>query len=100
MIIKTPKHQYFIGCRDDTDKFLDHGVGWMAFKKLYKLGGYLYCWKCGLPQGEFLPSSHPLFRKGQKMQCPLDDLVVTLLWFIRHDKPLWVIAFFVEPFLH
>jgi hypothetical protein len=64
----------------------------MAFKKLYKLGGYLYCWKCGLPQGEFLPSSYPLFRKGQKMQCQLDDLVVTLLWFIRHDKLLWVTA--------
>jgi hypothetical protein len=26
------------------------------------------------------------------MQCPLDDLVVTLLWFIRHDRPLWVTA--------
>jgi hypothetical protein len=92
MITKKPEHQYFIGCKDNTDKFLDYGVGWMAFKKLYKLGGYLYCWKCGLPQGQFLPSSHPSFQQGQKMQCPLDDLVVTLLWFIRHDRPLWVTA--------
>jgi hypothetical protein len=54
---------------------------------------------CGLPQGEFAPSSHPTFRKGEVINCPFDDLVAVLVWQIIHHDVTWKKAIQAFPAL-
>ena len=87
--IKTPAHQYFVSCMSKEDRFVSHALGWITFKKRFRFEQYRYCYKCGLPQGDFTPSTHPTFKAGTHINCPFDDLVVLLIWFIIHTEDIW-----------
>ena len=86
---KTKQHSYFLSCRSKSDHFIGHAIGWIdQCKKQLKIERYKYCHQCGLPQGDFMPSTHPSFKKGESMRCPFDDLVAVLLWHIIHDESI------------
>jgi hypothetical protein len=87
--VKTPAHQYFISCKSDEDSFVHHALGWIKLKKEFRFQRYQYCWKCGLPQGEFIPATHPTFKSGTIMHCPFDDLVALLIWYIINTEDVW-----------
>jgi len=74
----------FVTC-SPTRGFVSHATRWRDFKKQIHLDKYVSCWSCGLPQ-DHLPDGHRQMgsQQGQN-QCPYDDLVVHLIWFIRHD---------------
>jgi hypothetical protein len=92
-IKKTPEHIFFIACKEKEDRYVNHGVGWIDnLKRKFGFRKYQYCWTCGLPQGEFIPATHPPFKKGSIMQCPFEDLVAVILWFIIHDEDMWMKA--------
>ncbi|MDX6296070.1 MAG: hypothetical protein QOH50_5400, partial [Kribbellaceae bacterium] len=59
-------------------------TNWIAFKKLFQFPQYQNCFQCFLPQGDYLPPSHPAFRKNEmgRKPCPLEDFVVLLILFI------------------
>lgn len=86
---KTPGHQYFISCMSRDDGFLRHGFGWIQLKKQFLYEKYQYCWKCGLPQGEFSLTTHPVFRPRTILICPFNDLIVLLIWHIIHTEEIW-----------
>jgi len=92
MVKKTMDHRPFISCKEPQDGFLNHLIGWIAFKKMIKLKYGLYCWKCGLPQGKFLPYSHPSFKVQTPMRCPFEDFVILIIWHIRHNLSTWKLA--------
>lgn len=91
--ILEPRHKdrQWIRCRGPL------GSGYMEtmgldrpFKKKIKFPPYKFCWRCHLPQDEFMPPSHPAFVKGQKSKdCPYEDFVVFLVMFIRQEKEWW-----------
>jgi helicase-like protein len=87
--IKTTDHQYFIHCKSNEDGFVHHAIGWIQLKRKFQFEKYKYCWKCGLPQGEFNPATHPTFKSGTTLKCPFDDLVALLIWFIIHTEEVW-----------
>jgi hypothetical protein len=87
--IKTPDHQYFIHCKSKEDGFVKHAIGWIQLKRQFQFEKFKYCWKCGLPQGEFNPATHPSFKSGVILTCPFDDLVALLMWFIIHTDDVW-----------
>jgi hypothetical protein len=58
---------------------------------------FQYCWKCGLPQGDFTPVTHPVFKTGVVLDCPFDDLTALLMWHIIHTKDVWKKACTVFP---
>lgn len=92
-----PRHQPFIHCREQQQGFLDHALGWIAFKKKLHLPKYKYCYRCGTSQEtQYQPTVHPIFKPGERMECPIEDFVVLLIWYIRHDKVIWSKA--VEAF--
>jgi len=64
---------------------------WIAFKKLFHFEKYKFCFQCFLPQGDYLPPSHPMFQANRKDRkpCPLEDFVVLLLYFIRNEREWW-----------
>ena len=96
-IIKTPEHQYFIHCKSEEDKFIRHGFGWINMKRRFLYERFKYCWKCGLPQGEFTPATHPTFKPGVLLKCPFDDLVALLVWYIINTEVVWKMACSVFP---
>jgi hypothetical protein len=87
------EHKVFLSCREKGE-YVKHGYGWLDFKKkmVGKLKKYGYCHNCGLPQGKFLPSSHPGFLQGKVLQCPLNDFSALVLWHIYHDCETWRVA--------
>jgi hypothetical protein len=87
--IKAPNHQYFVSCMSREDRFVPHALGWIKLKKVFRFQRFRYCWKCGLPQGEFTPSTHPTFKAGTHLKCPFDDLVVLMVWYIIHTEDVW-----------
>jgi hypothetical protein len=89
MVPKTPDHKFFFSCKDPEDEYITHAIGWIGFKKRIKLKRYQYCFRCSLPQGQYQPTCHPTFKSGEHMQCPLEDFVVGILWFMRHDREIW-----------
>jgi hypothetical protein len=91
LISRTKQHKPFLDCKEPSDGYVAHGVGWMAFKKQIRYEKkYQYCFNCGLSQILRLqPSCHPLFKRGEPMRCPLDDFVVLFIWFIRHNAAEW-----------
>lgn len=90
-------HQVYTQCKSVEDGWIAHATGWIAFKRLLKFAPYEYCFKCGLPQKPlYLAQSHPAFKTGQKLECPMEDLVVHIIWVIRHEAGLWTRA--VEQF--
>ena len=95
--IKTADHQYFISCMSEEDKFVHHALGWINMKRKFRYAKFCYCWMCGLPQGEFTLSTHPTFKPGTKMQCPFDDLVALLIWYIINTDDIWKKACSVFP---
>lgn len=95
--IKTPEHRYFINCKSVEDRFVDHGFGWIDMKRKFRFQKFKYCWKCGLPQGNFTPSTHPTFKPGSVLECPFDDLVALLIWYIINTDIIWKRACSVFP---
>jgi len=87
--IKTPEHQYFINCKSIEDRFVHHAIGWIQMKRQFHFEKYCYCWRCGLPQGEFSLATHPIFKSGVILKCPFDDLVVLLIWYIINTEDIW-----------
>jgi len=101
LVSKTDDHVYFIHCKSISDSWVSFAVGWInELKRKLQFARYKYCWKCGLPQGDMMPSSHPTFKKGIQVNCPFDDLVAVLLWYIVHDKDIWKQACEAFPALH
>lgn len=86
---RTSGHNFFVTCRDAEDGWIKYGTLWLPFKKMLKFRRYKYCWKCGLPQEEFLPRSHPIFKKDIPMVCPFEDFAAVLLWHIRYHPATW-----------
>ena len=88
-----PRHNnlQWVKCRGNA------GQGYMPlgndrpFKKKIKFPPYKFCWKCHLPQDEYMPPSHPIFSSGNKglKDCPHEDFVVLLVFFIRHNEEWW-----------
>lgn len=95
--IKTPDHQYFINCKSKEDRFVHHAIGWINLKKKFHFEKYQYCWKCGLPQGDFSLATHPTFKSGTVLKCPFDDLVALVIWYIINTDDVWRGACTVFP---
>ena len=90
LVQRTADHRFFLSCKSKEDHFVKHAVGWIQeVKKKFSFDRFAYCYMCGLPQGEFAPSSHPSFRKGEVINCPFDDLVAVLVWHIIHHDVTW-----------
>lgn len=66
-------------------------TNWISFKKRFRFEAYKNCFQCFLPQGDYLPPSHPMFHTSDKARkpCPLEDFVVLLLIFIRFESTWW-----------
>lgn len=94
---KTLTHQYFINCKTREDGFINHGIGWIKLKKKFVFENYQYCWKCGLPQGESTPATHPIFKRSVILECPFDDLAILLIWYIIHTEDVWKKACLAFP---
>ena len=60
-----------------------------VFKKKIKYPPYKFCFKCHLPQDNFMPPTHPVFGKGQSKDCPHEDFVILLVLFIHKEKGWW-----------
>ena len=88
-VLKTSNHQYFISCKTQEDRFVRHAIGWIQLKHQLWFEQYQYCWKCGLPQGDFTPVTHPIFKPGTLLECPFDDLVALLIRHIIHTEDVW-----------
>jgi len=88
-VVMTSSHRFFISCKTAEDHFVSHAIGWIDLKRKFKFEKYRYCWKCGLPQGEFILPTHPTFKAGTALKCPFDDLVAVLIWFIIHTDDIW-----------
>ena len=91
--IVVAKHDgLWIGCQP-TRAFVSHLFGWQQFKKKIRFQTkYEYCYKCQLPQRRpFMPTCHPDLGSGDRgsKPCPLEDFVVLLIWFLRHDHANW-----------
>jgi Helicase conserved C-terminal domain len=91
--ILVDRHNKFqwIQCRGPTVKgFMELGFD-RPFKRRIKYPAYTFCWKCHLPQGDFLPPSHPKMDSGPKglKNCPHEDFVTFLVLFIRRDAEWW-----------
>lgn len=89
---KTPGHQFFVGCMSKDDGYVHHALGWIELKRKFRFQKYCYCWKCGLPQGDFIPATHPTFKAGVGLKCPFEDLIVVLIWYIINTEEIWVKA--------
>jgi hypothetical protein len=86
----TPQHKVFISCKDRSDGYIKHGVGYIRdLKSKFVFERYQNCYTCGLPQGDFTPSTHPSFKPNYNPPCPFEDFVAVLLWFIIHDPEIW-----------
>jgi hypothetical protein len=93
VVTKTAGHTPFIHCRDPGEQWNEDGYGWIDFKKKVKLMKYKYCYYCGTPQqAPFRASHHPPFEKGKPMDCPIQDFVILLIWYIRHHQSAWTRA--------
>jgi len=99
-VIKSTDHRYFIGCKSKEDGYVGHALGWIDLKKKFRFPKFQYCWKCGLPQGEYTLSTHSSFKMGASIKCPFDDLVVLLIWYILHTKDIWKKACSAFPGIH
>jgi hypothetical protein len=44
-MVSSENHIPFIGCRDTGDPWIDFGIGWIDFKKKYKLKPMQYCFR-------------------------------------------------------
>lgn len=84
-----------------TPGFVAFMNGWIDFKKMIRFQEkYAVCYKCQLPQGKYLVTAHPNMDRGLVGQrCPFDNLVVQLVWLIRHERPLWDSARLAFPTL-
>lgn len=91
--ILVPRHdeRLWIRCRGPQGKgFMEMGND-RPFKKKIKFPQYKFCWRCHLPQDQFMPPSHPSLQSGERgiKNCPHEDLVVLLVLFIRRNKEWW-----------
>lgn len=89
---RTKLHRIFVDCRTLSDaKFIPNAVGWWALKrklstKLMSQTREWYCYYCGLPTRRLREGCH-IAESGK--ECPFDDFVIVIFWFIFLDKPLW-----------
>jgi hypothetical protein len=85
-----PQHQrlLWVRCKPGPDYIR---TDWIAFKKRFQFVQYQNCFRCWLPQGDFLPPCHPVFRIGEigRKPCPMQDFVVLLVLMIRFESSLW-----------
>jgi len=74
---------------------------WTDFKRTLKYTQYGYCFKCGLPQASFKsrPDIHDEFKTGRTPPCPLSDLVILLVLYVRNDVSWWAAAVDAFPSL-
>jgi Helicase conserved C-terminal domain len=98
-VVKTPNHTYFISCRGPEDVFVNNAIRWFDLKKNYfrSFQKYEYCWQCGLPQGKYLPSTHPVFAPEKTVACPFEDFVAVLCWFVFINPAIFKEATKVFP---
>jgi superfamily II DNA/RNA helicase len=90
---KTPDHNFFFSCRLPHERFITNGGGWMTLKKRIRFKvPYSHCYRCGLPQGELMPATHPEFVAGKTMVCPLEDFTAVLAWAVFMDENLFGLA--------
>ncbi|KAF8954150.1 hypothetical protein BDZ97DRAFT_1766558 [Flammula alnicola] len=86
----------FIQCKPRGTGYVDYLMGWQVFKRKIQFSeAFKYCFKCGLPQDkQFMPSCHPSLETGNKgnNKCPLEDFVILLVWWIRHEERWWLRA--------
>jgi hypothetical protein len=91
ILVPRHKERQWIQCRGPQGQgYMQLGID-RPFKKKIKFPPYKFCWRCHLPQDQFMPPSHPDFgaeQKGRK-ECPHEDFVVFLVMFIRQDKDWW-----------
>jgi Helicase conserved C-terminal domain len=87
--IKSNDHRYFIDCKSTDDRFVHHAIGWIKMKRQFRFEKFKYCWRCGLPQGDFAPATHPTFKVGDILKCPFDDLVALIIWYIINTEDVW-----------
>ena len=92
-----PRHveMLWIQCRGPQGKgFMEMGND-CPFKKKIKLPQYKFCWRCHLPQDQFMPPSHPSLQLGERgiKNCPHKDLVVLSVMFICQNNKWWRRAF-------
>jgi len=91
--ILVPRHRdrLWIQCRGPLGSGFMHEMGTdRPFKKKIKYPAYKFCYRCHLPQGDFMPPSHPDFGKGMaSKECPHEDFVVLLVIFIRRQAEWW-----------
>jgi len=88
--VQTKHDNIFKDCKQ-VPGFLHFMNGWVDFKrKTHPPGAFIICFKCQLPQGKFLVSSHPDMTRGLRGRpCPFEDIVVLIVWFIRHEVVWW-----------
>lgn len=91
ILVPRHKEKQWIQCRGPLGEgYMQMGID-RRFKKKIKFPPYKFCWRCHLPQDEFMPPSHPNFGSGKKgsKECPHEDFVVFLVIFIRQNKEWW-----------
>lgn len=89
------KHEQPFGPICKQSGWSNNMIGWMDLKKLIRFRPYEYCWKCQLPQEkEFQPKAHVDLSSGAKgkKQCNLEDFVIHVVWYVRHDDRWWAAA--------
>lgn len=99
------KHQYiWKQCGPgNTPGYIQYMTGWIDMKHRIKFPTrYVYCWKCQLPQEDkYRPTVHPPLDTGTKgnKPCPLEDLVILIVWYIRWTPEWWARALQAFPSL-
>lgn len=88
---KTQHHSFFRSCAG-SEGFVDGAMDWLQLKKMIRFKPYEYCFMCGLPQEQYLLKCHPVFKKGQRIDCPLGDLVAVLDMYIFWDRQVYAEA--------
>lgn len=91
ILVPRHKERQWIQCRGTGSQgFMEMGFD-RPFKKKIRFPAYKFCFRCHLPQDEFMPPSHPSMASGVKgsKDCPHEDFVVFIVLFIRKDPEWW-----------
>ena len=85
ILVSRHKERQWIQCRGpEAQGYMEMGFD-RPFKRKIKFPPYKFCFRCHLPQDEFMPPSHPNMASGKKgsKECPHEDFVVLIVMFIR-----------------
>ena len=92
LLVPRHKERLWIQCRGPLGQgYMDVMYTDRPFKKKIQLQAYKFCYRCHLPQGDFMPPSHPDMTSGAKgaKECPFEDLIPILVVFIRKNEEWW-----------